>query len=66
MNNKWIINKLAAVLVVIAVIFAIMRYYRVYDFNVSVGDRLLFWVPDAIVGVAGLVIFVITFKAKRE
>jgi uncharacterized membrane protein YidH (DUF202 family) len=66
MNNKWIINKLAVVLVALTVIFGLMRYYRWYDFNISMGDRLLFWVPDAIVGIVGIIIFVLTYKAKKN
>ena len=66
MNNKWIINKLAVVLIALTVIFGIMRYYRFYDFNISNTDRLIFWVPEALAGVVGLVVFILTFKAKKD
>jgi hypothetical protein len=66
MNNKWVINKVAALVVVIAVIAAIMRYYRIYDFGISASDRLFFWVPLAIIGVIGVGVYIWTFKAKKD
>ncbi|MGD0804347.1 MAG: hypothetical protein ABSA11_09770 [Candidatus Bathyarchaeia archaeon] len=66
MNNKWVINKIAALVVIIAVIVAFMRYYRFYDFGISANDRLIFWVPLAIIGVIGVVIYIWTFKAKKD
>ena len=66
MFNKWVINKIAALVVSIIVILAFMRYYRIYDFNLSSNDRFFFWVPIIITGVIGLIVYVWTFKAKND
>jgi hypothetical protein len=66
MNNKWVINKLAAILTSIAVILAFIKYYRIYNFNIPQNDRLVFWVPVTLAGVVGLIIYVWTFKAKKD
>jgi membrane protein YdbS with pleckstrin-like domain len=66
MNSKWLINKLAAILVSLTVVSAVARYYRVYNFNISANDRLLFWVPLAIVVVLGIAVYAWTFKAKKD
>jgi hypothetical protein len=66
MYNKWVINKIAALVVSIVVILAFMRYYRIYNFNLSSNDRLFFWVPVIMVGIIGLIVYVWTFKAKND
>ena len=66
MNDKWVINKLAAVLTSITIILAFIKYFRIYNFNVSSNDRLFFWVPVILLGVVGLVIYAWTFKAKNH
>ena len=66
MNSKWIINKIAAVVTSIAVILAFIKYFRIYDFNISTSNRFVFWVPVALIGVVGVIIYVITFKVKKD
>ena len=66
MNDKWVINKLAAVLTSITIILAFIKYFRIYNFNVSSNDRLFFWVPVILLGVVGLVFYAWTFKAKNH
>lgn len=66
MTNKWVINKLAAIFTSIAVILAFIKYYRIYNFNILPNDRLVFWIPVTLMGVIGVIIYVLTFKAKKN
>jgi hypothetical protein len=64
--TKWIINKIAAIVIAIVILSAFAKYYRVYNFAVSPDDRILFWAPLAIVGLVSVVVYIWTFNAKRK
>lgn len=66
MNNKWVINKIAAIITSITVILAFIKYYRIYNFEILSSDRLVFWVPLTLTGIVGLIIYAWTFKAKKD
>jgi len=66
MVTKWMLNKITAVIMSIAIFAAFLKYYSIYNFNVSPDNRLYFWVPLGVIALASTVIYIWTFKARRN
>jgi len=66
MNTKWLLNKVAALVIAATILIAFARYYNLYNFNITHENNLLFWAPLAVVGIISIAVYVWTFKAKKE
>lgn len=64
--TKWILNKIAALVIAIVILSAFAKYYRLYNFGVSPSDRFVFWIPLAVIGVVSLIVYIWTFNAKSK
>ena len=66
MNQMWLLNKIAALVISAAILLAFVKYFRIYNFGIPQSNYLFFWVPLGLVGGISIAVYVWTFKVKKD
>ena len=64
--DKWLLNKIAAVIFAVSLLMGFAKYYQIYNFNVPRDNTLIFWIPLGILGIVAIITYILTFKAKKD